>query len=51
LNKWADLDNIELYTLKELLELRDIYKSSIEYDGEAKGYRDPKYQNVILKLE
>jgi len=51
LNRWAGLDNIEFYTLRELQELKDSYLESLTFDDESKGYRDPKYPNVILKFK
>jgi len=31
------------------MDLRERYFNSIEYDEENKGYRDPKFPNVLLK--
>lgn len=39
--------------IQDVLFLQNEYISSLDYveDGENTGYRDPKYPNLILKLQ
>lgn len=44
--------NLEKYDLKSINFMKDNYIKSLEIvdDNGEKGYRDPKYPNLILKV-
>ena len=51
MNKYGEMDNLELLSYREALELRDMYLDSIEFDQKAKGYKDPKFPSVIINIK
>lgn len=51
LNRYANLNSIEEYTLNELIKLRNLYYKSLVQDEEDKEfYIDPVHPTLRLKV-